>query len=336
MPRRLVRLPASAAPLLDLASYARPGPGRRDRIPLAQREHIVRTIRRAPEVMVKVLSKGGQDLRAIRRHIDYLRLRDEGELAIETDQGERVTGEGAAKSLLEDWDLDLEEHRRRADLEARPGRSAKLAHKVMFSMPAGTPPEKVLTAVQNFAREEFALKHRYAMVLHTDEPHPHVHLVLKAVSEQGERLHIRKATLRAWRQEFARHLRALGVAANATERAVRGNSRSPKLDGIYRAEQRGESHRTRARVHAVAEELRNGRLQAEPGKARLIETREAVQRGWEVVSTVLMAEGRPELAAEVTRFAAQMPPPRTDREQIADALRKHLREVRARTEERTR
>jgi hypothetical protein len=40
----------------------------------------------------------------------------------------------------------------------------------MFSMPAGTPPEKVLTAVQNFAREEFALKHRYAMVLHTDEP----------------------------------------------------------------------------------------------------------------------------------------------------------------------
>jgi len=336
VPRRLVRLPASAAPLLDLVSYARPGPGRRDRISAAEREHIVRTIRRAPEVMVKVLSKGGQDLRAIRRHIDYLHLRDDGELAIETDQGEQVTGEGAAKALLEDWDLDLEEHRRRAELESRPGRSAKLVHKLMFSMPAGTPPEKVLTAVQNFAREEFALKHRYAMVLHTDEPHPHVHLVLKAVSEQGERLHIRKATLRAWRQEFARHLRALGVAANATERAVRGNPHSPKLDGIYRAEQRGESHRTRARVHTVAGELRNGRLQTESGKARLVQTREAVQRGWEAVSEILMAEGRPELAAEVTRFAAQMRPPRTDREQIADALRKHLREARARTEERTR
>jgi Relaxase/Mobilisation nuclease domain len=336
MPRRLVDLRPSAAPLLDIVSHARRGPGRRDRISSGELEHIARTVRRTPEVMVKVLSKGGQDLRAIRRHLDYLRFRDEGELALETDQGERVAGDGAAKALLEDWDLDLEEHRRRADLEARPRRSGKLVHKVMFSMPAGTAPEKVLAAVQNFAREEFALKHRYAMVLHTDEPHPHVHLVLKAVSEQGERLHIRKATLREWRWEFARHLRALGVPANATERAVRGNPRSPKLDGIYRAEQRGDSHRTHDRVHAVASELLRGRLQTEPGKARILETREAVQRGWEAVSERLLSEGRPDLAAEVTRFAAQMPPARTDREQIADALRKQLREARARTEERTR
>jgi hypothetical protein len=78
----------------------------------------------------------------------------------------------------------------------------------MFSMPAGTPPDKVLAAVKSFAREEFGLKHRYAMVLHTDEPHPHVHMVVKAMSEQGVRLNIRKSTLREWRREFARHLRA--------------------------------------------------------------------------------------------------------------------------------
>src|SRR5215469_17203912 len=162
----------------------------------------------------------------------------------------------------------------------------------MFSMPAGTPPERVLTAVQNCAREEFALKHRYAMVLHTDEPHPHVHLVLKAVSEQGERLHIRKATLRAWRGEFAQHLRALGVPANATERAARGNPQSPKLDGIYRAEQRGDSRHTQERVYAVADELLRGHLQSEPGRAQLLATRQAVQRGWEAVSDRLMSEGR--------------------------------------------
>jgi hypothetical protein len=45
-------------------------------------------------------------------------------------------------------------------------------------MPAGTPPDKVLAAVKNFAREEFALKHRYTMVLHTDVPHPHAHVVV--------------------------------------------------------------------------------------------------------------------------------------------------------------
>jgi hypothetical protein len=101
-------------------------------------EHIERTVRRDPEVMVKVLSRGAQDLRAIGRHLDYLRLREEGELDLETDDGQRLSGAGVANELIEDWDLDLEEHRRRADLEAGSGRSAKLVHKLMFSMLAGS------------------------------------------------------------------------------------------------------------------------------------------------------------------------------------------------------
>ena len=175
---------------------------------LAEVQQIARTVQRTPEVMVKVLSRGGQDLGAVRRHLDYLRLRDDGELELETDDGQRLSGEAVSKDLLKDWDLDLEEHRRQSDLDARRSRSPKLVHKLMFSMPAGTPPEKVLAAVKNFAREEFWGQHRYAMVLHTDEPHPHVHMVLKAVSEQGVRLNIKKATLRRWRSEFARNLRA--------------------------------------------------------------------------------------------------------------------------------
>ena len=324
MPKRLIDL--GARPLLDLASYARRGPGRRDHLSLGEIELISRTVRRTPEVMVKVLSRGGQDLKAIGRHLDYLNRG--GEVDIETDDGERLSGKGVEKELLEDWDLDLEEHRRKADLEPRSGRSPpKLVHKLMFSMPAGTPPEKVLAAVKNFAREEFGLKHRYAMVLHTDEPHPHVHMVVKAMSEQGVRLNIRKATLREWRRGFARHLRALGIAANATERAVRGERRSPKRDGIYRAEQRGESRHTQARVEAVVADLLKGNLRVEGGKAKLLETRREVERGWRAVSDILVAEGRPELAAEVRRFSAQMPPPWTDRESIGEALRTYVRDT---------
>ncbi len=70
----------------------------------------------------------------------------------------------------------------------------------------------------------------YALVLHTDQDHPHVHLVVKAVSEEGKRLNIRKATLREWGGLFAQHLRAHGVAANATERAVRGQTQSRLKD----------------------------------------------------------------------------------------------------------
>jgi hypothetical protein len=328
MPKRLIDL-GGARPLLDIASYARRGPGRRDRLSQDDIELISRTVRRTPEVMVKVLSRGGQDLKAIGRHLGYLNRG--GEVEIETDDGQRLSGDGVEEELLEDWDLDLEEHRRKSDLESRSNRPPpKLVHKLMFSMPAGTRPDRVFAAVKNLAREEFGLEHRYAMVLHTDEPHPHVHMVVKAVSEQGLRLHIRKATLREWRREFARHLRALGVAANATDRGVRGQNRPPKRDGVYRAEERGESRHSDARAEAVAAELLRGSLQVEAGKIRLLETRREVDRGWSAVSDILVAEGQPELAAQVRQFSAQMPPPWTDRELTAQALRTHNRDGRAR------
>ena len=316
--------------LFDLVSYARRGPGRRYHLSPGEIAQVARTVRRTPEVMVKVLSRGGQDLKAVGRHLDYLRLRDEGELGLETDDGQRLTGDTVTQELLESWDLDLEEHRRRSDLDARGGGSTKLVHKLLFSMPAGTAPDKVLAAVKNFAREEFGLKHRYAMVLHTDEPHPHVHVVVKAVSEQGVRLHIRKATLREWRSEFARHLRELGVAANATPRYVRGETGLRKPDGIYRASLRGESTYMRERAEAVAQELAQGRLRVEPGKASLVNTRNEVRRAWLAVGDILIRERQPELAAHIRRFADQMTPPLTEKEWVAARIDRRERDPRAR------
>jgi relaxase-like protein len=326
MPKRLIDV-GGAAPLLNVASYARRGPSRRDHLSQDEIDLITRTVRRTPEVMVKVLSRGGQDLKAVGRHIAYLNRG--GDVDMETDDGQRLSGEGIEKELLEDWDLDLEEHRRTADLQPRSTRPPpKLVHKLMFSMPAGTQPDKVLAAVKNFAREEFGLKHRYAMVLHTDEPHPHVHVVVKAVSEQGVRLNIRKATLRGWRREFARHLRVQGVAANATERAVRGQRRSPKLDGIYRAEQRGDSRRTRQRPAAVAGQLCKVESSANAGEARLLATRKEVERGWHAVTDILVAEGQSALAALVRQFSAQMLLPSTDGAAKPVGIRGHTRDAR--------
>src|SRR5882762_49348 len=271
MPRHLIDV-GSDGGLLDIGSYGRHGPDRRDRLSPAQIEVIARTVRRTPEVMVKVLNRGGQNLGAVARHMDYLTRK--GELDIETDDGQQLKGQGTAAVLLDDWDLNLDEERRTADLKPRGMRNApKLVQKLVFSMPAGTPPQKVLTAVKNFAREEFGLKHRYAMVLHTDEPHPHVHLVVKALGADGNRLNIRRATLREWRREFARRLREQGVAANATERAVRGETRPQKADGIYRAALRGDSTHHHARAEVVARELAGGQVRTESGKNRLLETR---------------------------------------------------------------
>jgi hypothetical protein len=195
----------------------------------------------------------------------------------------------------------------------------------MFSMPAGTPPDKVLAAVKSFAREEFGLKHRYAMVLHTDEPHPHVHVVVKANTEQGVRLNIRKATLRDWRREFARHLRAQGVAANATDRETRGQVKPQKTDGIHRAAMSGGSTHWRQRVRAVARELKRGDVKAESATARLHATRQEVIRGWRAVGDELVMRNQMELAQAVRRFVDQMPSPETEKQWIARMLKERAR-----------
>lgn len=305
-------------PLLDIASYARRGLGRRDRLSPAEVALIARTAHHAPEVMVKVLTKGSTDRSSMARHLGYLGRY--GELAIETDEGERLEGRAAGRGLLDRWDLDLEELGRGADVSPTRGRPPpRLVHKLLFSMPPGTSPQAVLAAARSFLREEFGLKHRYAFVLHTDEPHPHVHAVVKAVSEQGVQLHIKKATLRFWRQQFARYLRAQGVEANATERSVRGQSRSSKLDSIYRASERGRSSHLAKRTHELARELASGSLGSVDG-LRLRQTRSEVARGWKAIRDILVMEGRHQLAGEVGRFVSHMAPPRTDKEWLAHDL----------------
>lgn len=321
---KTIRLPADE-PLLNIVSYGRGGPKGDIRLSAGELEHIRRTVQRTPEVMVKVLSRGSNNLEAAGKHIDYISRK--GELELETDDStslEHVSG----TTLLEEWDLDIDEVRRQPTFSAANGREPpKLVHKLMFSMPPGTPPEKVLGAVRNFAREEFWGQHRYALALHTDEAHPHVHLVLKAVSEQGVRLNIKKAMLRHWRSEFARHLRVLGVAANATERAVRGQSKKGKKDGIYRAGLRGHSTFVRAQAEQIASELlkTKARTMDEPGKRTLAETRKQVETGWRYLSEALAQRGELDLATQVRHFVEAMPPARTDWEVLASALLEKMR-----------
>jgi hypothetical protein len=306
-------------PLLDVVSYGRGGPSESGgRLTPAQVEQIRRTARRAPEVVVKVLPRASNDLKAVGKHLDYIGRN--GELELEVDDGERLSGR-IGRTLLDDWDLDIDDVRRRATLAATKRREPpKLVHKLMFSMPPGTPPDKVLGAVRNFAREEFWGQHRYTFVLHTDEAHPHVHLVLKAISEQGVRLNIKKATLRHWRSEFARNLRLLGVEANATERAVRGQGMKAKKDGIYRASLRGDSTYVRAQTEAVAAELLKANSHVEPSKRTLVETRRIIESGWRTLVDNLAKVGHQDLARDVQLFVERMPPPRTEKELIAARL----------------
>lgn len=346
MPKRVVAVPQLPGTWdLDLVSHGRRGPTADSWLSPEQVEQVARTVRRTPEVVVKV-SGGARDPSGVKAHVNYIDRH--GKQAIVTDEGHELLGKGAGADLIDDWNLELSrgQYRRKSDAGGKDPRP-KMVHNIVLSMPGRTAPELVLEAAKKFARENFALQYRYAMVLHTDQKHPHVHLVVKAEHEfePGRRLHIKKATLRQWREQFAACLRELGVPANATSGAVRGRTGNAKKDAIHhrlkdlrdydampadaKAHRRAprDSSFMRQKVEAVANDLQAGSLSPEPGRAKLLETRRIVEKDWLEVAEMLRSQGQIELAREVDAFVRALPRVRTERERIAEGL---LVEIQAR------
>lgn len=326
MTRRPIRLQGDGRPLLNIFSAGRAGPQSRLHFSQAQIDQIARTVRRTPEVMVKVTG-GGTSGGAVSAHFGYISRH--GELEIETDEGERIPKEDQ-KEFLEDWHLELTAGQYRAGRDGKlEARKVKLVHKIVLSMPAPTPPEKVLAAARMFAREKFGAQHRYAMVLHTDQAHPHVHMVVKAEGEHGQRLHIDKEMLREWREDFARMMREQGVAANATPRVARGRNKGATRDPIYRAQRRGASTALRSRVTSVADELKRTGTVRDPSRKRLVATRGAIVDGWMQAADILDRQGEISLAGDVRYFAKHLPPVLTDRERVAAGILSQIHRQRA-------
>jgi hypothetical protein len=324
------RVPRGSRALLDIFSAARTGPPGSVRFTPTQVEQISRTVRRVPEVMVKVTG-GATRLGAVVAHLSYISRK--GQLEIETDDGDRLTRDDQ-RAFLKSWHLELSpgQYRQAKDGRPRP-RELKLAHNIVLSMPRPTRPDKVLKAARTFARERFGAQHPYAMALHTDQEHPHVHLVVKAEGRDGRRLHIDKATLREWREQFAQQMREQGVAANATPRVVRGRNKAFTKDRVYRT----PPSRSRAlleRVRGVVKELHNTGTIRDPARPRLLATRKSIVDGWGSVAAHLDAQGEVVLAGDVRHFASNLPRVLTDREQLAAQFLRHQKSQRSKSEPR--
>lgn len=311
MTKRVVRLPGSR-PGFEIVSHGHRGPSAH--FSPAQLAQIARTVRRAPEVMVKVTG-GGVKVGAVAAHLRYIGRR--GELEVENDEGRRMKDRAELNALLDEWRLDLTSGQYRPKNGQRPTRSSKLVHNIVLSMPARTPPDKVLNAAKKFAQERFALQHRYALVLHDDQANPHVHLVVKAESEMGKRLHIDKAMLADWREQFAQLMREQGIAANATKRAVRGKNPRKVPRGLFAAREHGDSTVDRRRITGIVRDIGQPRAFADPARRRLLETRKALVDGWEEVALRLELQGERRLAGGVREFMEHLPVVATDRQKLA-------------------
>ena len=312
--------------------------------------------RGAREVLVKI-SGGGRDADGVQAHFEYIDRH--GKLDIETDHGEVLHGKTAATEVINDWALDYgavpgAPHSRGKVGADGKRRTPRQAFNIVLSMPAGTPPQKVLQAVKKFAREEFAHQHRYAMTLHAEEKekhgaHPHVHLVVKAEHEyEGSRLNPRKADLQRWRQRFAEYLTELGVAATATRREDRGFVKTNKKTPIYRASQRkpknpassgkpetliteaGDSMFMRRKLEAVKRELRTtGKVADRDAHRSLMNVRAQVNERYGEAIQWLRQQGREEEARRFELLHRSLPPVRSEKQTIADALlgRRHDHDI---------
>ncbi len=189
------------------------GAGLRDRAATI-RQRIERTVRRAPQVMVKVTG-GGRGMTAIAAHLRY--ISKNGSLPMEDDRGNQREGREAMLDVAEQWRLGGSRIPEKSD--------RREAFNIMLSMPRGTNPLVVQRTAREFAQAELA-GHRYVMVLHDHQANPHVHLSVRGESRQGKRLNPRKADLQRWRETFAEKLRGWGIDAEATRQATRGEQRN--------------------------------------------------------------------------------------------------------------
>jgi hypothetical protein len=308
----------------------------------AIKEQLRLTVRRAPEVVINVKgSRLGKDddhsaIKGVLRYMMYISRK--GQLPLEDQHCERIEGVESIKEVHASWDLDMQ--------RMRSGKSEPLhpSFNIIFSMPAKTDPEKMAGAVRDFAIERFQA-HQYVMVLHTndtdpaDNPpeHPHVHLILRAEDETGQRIYIRKTDLRVWREEFAAKLRAHGVDANATSRAERGKTAKSIQGAEWHVINRYEKQLREgknpkpptaktARFWRAAEELQNGLLDQKPWEIAIEARRRDVVRELKKSVERLHMDGENEFAAEVERFIHEMPPVESETQKIQRSLVKQIRE----------
>gem|GEM_PF-328689 len=247
----------------------------------------------ATQVMVKITG-GGRGMKAIAAHFRYIGRQGKEEvggkgktLEIEDERGEKIQGRDGLVQLADEW--------RVAGAYIDDDSPRREAFNIIFSMPAGTPPEAVRAATAEAARELFE-GHKYVFVMHEDQGAPHVHLSVRADRYDGVRLSPRKADLDRWRAVFARNLQDRGVNAVASRQPVRAANRNYRKLWEERAAGRGQLIRQRP---------------VQRTSARALAVRADAIKAWEQIAGALAASKDPadvRLAVEAVRYLAEVAP----------------------------
>lgn len=225
------------------------------------------------EVMVKI-TKFSKGARAARAHLTYITRNMQ--LEVENQNAEQLAHKEDIKDVIEEWS--------RAINDEKASEKTRTAMHMMLSMPKGTDPAAVKNAAREFAYEEFGENHEYLFVLHTDRPHPHVHLVVRMLGKNGKRLNPRKADLMKYREAFAVEMRRQGVDAVATVRQARGvvirHDSSKVTQAVERQASTIEAKRIIEAVDDVLQERKGRKSPRGPWQDKIEAKRQQVVEVW--------------------------------------------------------
>ena len=297
------------------AKWEIPDPAEPRKVTPAMRARLERIVAKAPEVMVKITGRT-KTVAHLKSHLDYITR--SGELTAETETGAVMGGRQGLRDVQSRWadDAELDRNRRR---------NGPLSHNIVFSMPPGTDPEAVKDAVRAFAIETFGGRHDFVFVQHLDDEHPHVHLTVRSLGYDGQRLNPRKGDLATWREQFAEELRLRGVNAEATPRRARGKVRKPERGVIRAIKERGEQPRMeRLAREEIMRQARGVETPVSPGEAKALKRQAAIRDGYLRQAAELKGSGDVadrELAARVVEFVSDTTSLETRRGRLLRELR---------------
>lgn len=301
----------------------------------AMRAKLSRLVRRVPEVIVKITGRT-RDAAHLRAHLNYITRN--GELPAGGRDGWDIAGRQDVRAVGDDWAAAcLSDPRRRAN--------SPMSLAVVLSMPTGTDPLRLRDAAGAFAATEFGDGFDYVYAVHTDVDHPHVHLTVRALADDGQRLNPKKADLERWRQGFAQALRDHGIEAEATPRRARGVSRKSERGAVRRMRERARlgrgplPHVQRQAYREAGRTLVDAAIKPEPWDGAIARRAAKVRAIYLAQAKVLARSDAPEdrrLAAAVVAFVSRLPAPDTQRLALARELRAAGEVVPSRAVDRTR
>jgi len=275
---------------------------------LTPRANLQAIAKRTPQAVFKITG-GGKGSKAIAAHMRYISRH--GRLELEDQDGQLHAGKGSFHDVIERWEYSG---------SPVPAESKfREAFNIVLSSPKGSDAAAVQRAAREFAQEQFGGHHDYVMALHAPETDPsakpsenvHVHLVVKARSHAGVRLNPRKADLHAYRQAYARHLRANGIDVIAVKREALFRTRQKGVkQSLYQMKKRGATPRN-AQTARTQETARLRALAAEDRAREIYGDVVAALATSQVPGDARLAESLRQVLPQLKEQQAKKAPPRT-------------------------